>query len=164
MFAAIDRVIIWTTAIIVAVLMLAMVGSIIAGVFFRYVLNDALPWPEEFARFAQIWVSMLGAGLVIRYGGHIAVRFIAERVSGPVRRMLDLANTALIAVFLGLLIVFGADMSQRVERQTSPALELSMTLPNLALPIGAGLMLYHFIVLALRREGSDRGPPRLRLE
>ena len=36
---------------IAIVLMGIMVAAILVQVFWRYVLNDALPWPEEAARF-----------------------------------------------------------------------------------------------------------------
>ena len=47
-----------------------MVGVILLQVFFRYILNDALNWPDEAARFLMLWMTGLiapsafaGAGL-----------------------------------------------------------------------------------------------------
>lgn len=161
MFAAIDRAIVWTTAAIVALLMGAMVVSILAGVFFRYALNDALTWPEEFARFAMIWVTMLGASLVTRYGGHVAVNALVEKLGNNLRRPVIVFGRLLVALFLGLVIVFGYEMTTRTTRQTSPALGVSMSLPNSALPVGSVLMIYQLLVLTARREGRDNKPPHL---
>jgi len=33
-----------------------MVIVILLQVFFRYVLNNALPWPDELARFLMLWM------------------------------------------------------------------------------------------------------------
>jgi len=38
-----------------------MVLVILAQIFFRYVLNNALPWPEEAARGLMIWMMALVA-------------------------------------------------------------------------------------------------------
>lgn len=155
-FAAIDRTIVWATVLVVALLMAAMVASVVAGVFFRYALSSALPWPEEFARFAMIWVTMLGASLVLRYTGHIAVLFLVDWLPAQARRAVLLLGKLLVALFLVLLLVNGIDMTQRVQRQTAPAMRISMSVPNLALPVGAALMLYHLGVLAFAR--GYRGP------
>ncbi|MDA9735148.1 TRAP transporter small permease subunit, partial [SAR116 cluster bacterium] len=34
-----------------------MVIVILLQVFFRYVLNNALPWPDELARFLMLWMT-----------------------------------------------------------------------------------------------------------
>ena len=36
-----------------------MVLVILAQVFFRYVLNNALAWPDEAARFLMLWMTAL---------------------------------------------------------------------------------------------------------
>ena len=160
----IDRAIIWLTAIAVVALMLTMVGSILLGVFFRYVVNAALPWPEELARFAMIWLTMLGAGLVVRYGGHIAVTFLANRLRGFPSRVVGWFGRAVVVLFLSLLLWFGVDMTDRAGRQRSAALEWSMSVPNLAIPIGAALMIYHLGMVAFRREHVDGIPPPIPFE
>jgi TRAP-type C4-dicarboxylate transport system permease small subunit len=105
----------------------------------------------------MIWVTMLGAGLVMRYGGHIAVTFVISRLRhGPMFVVLW-TSRILIIFFLALLLWFGADMTGRAGRQRSAALEWSMSVPNFAIPLGAALMLYHMGVAMIRRE--DRGVP-----
>ena len=41
-------------SVLAAILLALMVVIILAQVFFRYVLNAALPWPEEAARFLML--------------------------------------------------------------------------------------------------------------
>jgi TRAP-type C4-dicarboxylate transport system permease small subunit len=149
MFQTIDRVIVWTTASAIVLLMGCMVVGIVLGVFFRYVVNAALPWPEEFARFAMIWVTMLGSGLVLRYSGHIAVTFLAEALPPRVQIVLAWIGRLLVAAFLALMFVKGIEMTQIVARQTAPAMQISMSIPNLSLPVGAFLMLYHLVVVSV---------------
>jgi TRAP-type C4-dicarboxylate transport system permease small subunit len=162
--ARLDSAIIWLTAIAVVSLMLTMVASILAGVFFRYVVNAALPWPEELARFAMIWLTMLGAGLVTRYGGHIAVTIFVGRLRGGPKLLVMWLGRAAVVLFLVLLLWFGADMTGRAGRQHSAVLGWSMSIPNLAIPLGAGLILYHLGMIFFRREDAEGRPPPLPFE
>ena len=59
-----------------------MVLVILAQVFFRYALNDALPWPEEAARFGMLWMTGLIAPLAYRRGGFVAIDMV-ERALPP---------------------------------------------------------------------------------
>ena len=161
MLTRIDRAIILLTSIAIVLLMLTMVGSILGGVFFRYVLNAALPWPEELARFAMVWLTMLGAGLVVRYGGHIAVTFVVNRLENWPKLLVGWFARGVVVFFLGMLLWFGVDMTDRAGRQRSAALEWSMSIPNLAMPLGAALMLFHLGMVTLRREDAGVRPPRL---
>ena len=57
---------------------LIMVIVIIIQVFFRYVLNNALPWPDEVARFFMLWMTGLIAPSAYRWGGFVSIE-IFER-------------------------------------------------------------------------------------
>ena len=52
---------------------LLMVIVIIIQVFFRYVLNNALPWPDEVARFLMLWMTALIAPSAYRWGGFVSI-------------------------------------------------------------------------------------------
>ncbi len=50
-----------------------MVLVILAQVFFRYVLNNALAWPDEAARFLMLWMTALIAPSAMRWGGFVSI-------------------------------------------------------------------------------------------
>ena len=52
---------------------LLMVIVIIIQVFFRYVLNNALPWPDEVDRFLMLWMTGLIAPSAYRWGGFVSI-------------------------------------------------------------------------------------------
>ena len=62
-----------------------MVVVIIIQVFFRYVLNNALPWPDELARFLMLWMTGLIAPSAYRWGGFVSIdileRFLPKLLS-----------------------------------------------------------------------------------
>ena len=159
MFDRIDTGIRRTTAFIVIVLMAAMTFSTLLGIYYRYVLSNALTWPEELARYAMVWVTCLGSSLALRYGEHVAVEFIVQRLPAAAGRRVLLGGRLLVLLFLCLMVIYGAEMTGRVSHQESAALEISMSIPNLAIPVGGVLMIYHLLVLMVRPEGgAPHGP------
>ena len=64
---------------------LLMVIVIIIQVFFRYVLNNALPWPDEVARFLMLWMTGLISPSAYRWGGFVSIdmlqRFLPKTLS-----------------------------------------------------------------------------------
>ena len=64
---------------------LLMVIVILVQVFFRYVLNNALPWPDEVARFLMLWMTGLIAPSAYRWGGFVSIdlleRFLPKLIS-----------------------------------------------------------------------------------
>ena len=62
-----------------------MVVVIMIQVFFRYVLNNALPWPDEVARFLMLWMTGLIAPSAYRWGGFVSIdmleRFLPKIIS-----------------------------------------------------------------------------------
>ena len=72
-----------------------MVVFILTQVFFRYVLNSALPWPDEAARFAMLWMTGLMAPTAYRRGGFVAIDMMARALPRAVARMARCARLCL---------------------------------------------------------------------
>lgn len=60
------------------VLLVAMVTVILMQVFYRYVLNSALSWPEEASLALMIWMMALMAPSAYRWGGFVAIDLVSE--------------------------------------------------------------------------------------
>ena len=61
-----------------AVCMAAMVAIILAQVFFRYVVGNALAWPEEAARFLMLWAAGLMIATAFRRGGFVSIDMLVR--------------------------------------------------------------------------------------
>lgn len=118
-----------------------MVGVILAQVVARYVLNDALPWSEEAARFGMLWMTGLIAPMAYRRGGFVAID-MAERALPPrAGAALVLALLAVSLVVLVYAIPLGSNHVQSGCLFRSSSLYLPFTLEaGLPLP-GTGLAL-----------------------
>ena len=84
------------------VAILLMVVVIMIQVFFRYVLNNALPWPDEVARFLMLWMTGLIAPSAYRWGGFVSID-ILERFLPKI--MSNLLILFLLTLSLGVLII-----------------------------------------------------------
>ena len=79
----------------------AMVVAILIQVFFRYILNNALPWPDEAARFCMLWMTGLMAPTAFRSGGFVAIDVIDSLLPS---KALQLLQVILLVVCLVVLI------------------------------------------------------------
>ncbi|MBB4121967.1 TRAP transporter small permease [Martelella radicis] len=86
----------WTGALLMGL----MVVVILVQVFFRYVLNDALAWTEELARFLMLWMVSLMAPTAFRHGGFISIdtikRFLPERPAAILNLVLLLVSAIVL--------------------------------------------------------------------
>ncbi|WP_299830898.1 TRAP transporter small permease [uncultured Roseobacter sp.] len=79
-----------------------MVTAILIQVFYRYVLNNALPWPDEAARFCMLWMTGLMAPTAFRRGGFVAIDTVVRLLPARIGALISLL---LLFVSLGVLIV-----------------------------------------------------------
>jgi TRAP-type C4-dicarboxylate transport system permease small subunit len=79
-----------------------MVVAILIQVVFRYVLNHALPWPDEAARFCMLWMTGLMAPTAYRRGGFVAIDMLAlalPRIAGQLLTLFLLLMSLLVLIF-----------------------------------------------------------------
>ena len=125
-------------AVLVVACFAYMTGAVLAQVFGRYLLNYSISWTEETARFAQIWVVLVGAGIAMRRGLHVAVEVLAAMLPLRLRRILSIVIVCGCLWLLGV-VVYGSfaliELGWMFE--TSPVLQIPMWIIYLSLPIGA---------------------------
>lgn len=83
-----------------------MVVATLVQVVFRYVLNNALPWPDEAARFCMLWMTGLMAPTAFRRGGFVAIDMFTlalPRILGTILSLL-LLLISLVVLFVALRI------------------------------------------------------------
>ena len=54
-------------------LLAAMATMVFANVALRFLTDHSILWVEEASRYAMVWLTFIGAGPVLRYGGHIGI-------------------------------------------------------------------------------------------
>lgn len=84
-----------------------MVVAILIQVFFRYVLNNALPWPDEAARFMMLWLTGLMAPTAYRRGGFVAIDMVLVALPEKLGAILSLILLAVAGAVLALAVQIG---------------------------------------------------------
>lgn len=72
-----------------------MVAFILAQVFSRYIMGNALSWPEEASRFLMLWSAGLMIASAFRRGGLVAIDLVSGLLPQALRHILTLALLAL---------------------------------------------------------------------
>ena len=132
---------------VAAVLVLAEIAILFAGVVSRYVFHQPILWSDELASAIFLWLAMLGAVVALRRDEHMRMTAIVGKVSPPVRAFLDVLAVAAALTFLLLVVYPAYEFAHDEAVITTPALEISNAFRAAALPIGIALML----VIALMR-------------
>jgi TRAP-type transport system small permease protein len=145
-----------------ALCMLVIVAAVGAGILFRYALGAPLFWTDEVARFALIWMTFLGAAvLMFVEGGHITVDVLLARVRPSTRRAMALVAD-LFVLAISAVVVVGSYfwMFARYEH-LSPALNIPMGYIYVAIPLGGalgGVIVGRRVVRRLRGESEPWRP------
>ena len=138
----------------------ALFGSMVAvttlGVFFRYVMNDALPWAEEADRYLFIWLSFVGASITMRHKGHIAVDLLLRYVRPRWRRRLVLAAQASVLAFLGIVFQASLPVIELTSETRATATDIPLSWVYLAVPTGCILIAVETLRLMARARAESR--------
>lgn len=142
-----DRLFLRANRLVVIALLAAMAVMVFANVALRFTTDRSILWVEEASRYVMIWLTFLGAGLVLRYGGHIGIETLHERLPrhAPLLRALIVA---LLLGFFSFMVWIGLRYAFLTWGQTTPVLEIPIGAVYLAMPIGFALMIVHLLLMA----------------
>ncbi len=138
-------------AVACVIALIAMFALGVATVFFRFVVESSLAFPEELIRYLFVWVTALGSAIAYRRNYHAAIGVVVDRLPGESKRIALLAATSAGIVFFSIMIYQGLRLTTRVVPQISPALEVSMAWVYAAIPAGGALLLVFALELFLRQ-------------
>ncbi len=128
-------------------LLAAMSVIIFTNVALRYLTDSSLEWAEEVARHMMIWLTFLGAGPVLRYGGHIAVENLQDTLPRPLAVALRTVVAALLFGFFGFMVWYGWLYMQRTMFQLTPVTQIPFAYIYSAMAIGGLLLIVHFLLI-----------------
>ena len=120
-------------------------------VFYRYVLNAPLRWPEELSRLLLVWLTYVGALVLPELGLHVAVGVVHGRLAPRWRRVADILADVLAVAFFGVLVVAGLSLMRSMVDIRLPALQLPLNLLFAVIPVTGALQVYVHAVAAVRR-------------
>jgi TRAP-type C4-dicarboxylate transport system permease small subunit len=133
----IEKVIVYLCYILVSL----MVINTVTGVFFRFVLNNALSWTDEVGRYMMIWVGFFGCYLAARDDSHVGIQMFVDLFKPGVRHVFYVAARLVVIAFLVIILAKSGEQLGLLKIQKSSALEIPMAVPYSAVTFGIFMML-----------------------
>ena len=153
--ARIDQALGWLVEVPAALLVVADIGVLLAGVVARFVLHSPLVWSDELASILFLWLAMFGAVIALRRAEHMRMTAIVARLSPGGRALMEAVATCACLAFLALVLRPAWQHASDEGDITTSALEISNLWREIAMPIGIALMGI-FAILRLLREASAK--------
>jgi tripartite ATP-independent transporter DctM subunit len=138
-----------------ALLVVAEIVILFAGVVARYGLHRPLIWSDELASILFLWLAMLGAAVAFRRAEHMRMTAVVASARPATGAYLDVVATCAALAFLLLIAWPACEYAYEESFITTPALQIPNTWRAAALPAGIGLMAL-FAFLRLARVGNVR--------
>jgi tripartite ATP-independent transporter DctM subunit len=139
--ARIDAAIFMVAAIPAALLVLAEIAVLLAGIIGRYAFHSPIIWSDELAGILFLWLAMLGSVLAFQRNEHMRMTAIVSMLGPGARAFLDVVAVAASLAFLLLVIHPAYEFAADEVYVTTPALDIVNAWRAAALPVGFGLML-----------------------
>src|ERR1700759_5079543 len=155
LLASLERVLGLLVEIPAAILVVAEIVILFAGVVARYGLHRPLIWSDELASILFLWLAMLGAAVAFRRAEHMRMTAIVASTKPATRAYLDVVATSAALAFLLLIAWPACEYAYEESFITTPALQIPNIWRAAALPAGIGLMAL-FAFLRLARAGDVR--------
>jgi TRAP-type C4-dicarboxylate transport system permease small subunit len=135
------------------VLITCLTAITLTQVFCRYFLGFAFSWAEELVRYMGIYAALLGVCMCYKMSDAdlISVQAVMNRVPSGIRTVLLKVTLAVNLFFMIAVIAASFPLIKNliVHPQLSPALQLPMYVPYLAVPISMFILLIFYINSAL---------------
>jgi len=135
---------------------LIMVGAVLLQVVVRSFTTFSLVGTEEVANYAQLWLVLVGSGVALRFGRHVAVDIVVSFLPQKIRFYISLLNAAAILWFLSLVFEGSLPLIDMGTFQKSPALGLPMWTMYASLSVGAVYMAFELVLSLLPGSEADR--------
>lgn len=124
----------------------AMAIMVFANVVLRFLTDNSILWVEELSRYLMIWLTLIGAGLVLRYGGHIGIENLQEKLPGQAHRIRMIIFGLMLAFFVFMFVV-GVRYAIFTWGQSTPVMDIPVGAVYLAMPIGFALLIVHALIM-----------------
>ncbi len=124
-----------------ALLVLAEIVILSAGVLYRFVLHRPILWTDELASILFLWLAMLGSVIALNRGQHMRLTAIVAGMPARRRALLETFAIGVTLLFLLFLLPHAWEYAQDEWFIETPALGWSNVVRAGSIPVGFALML-----------------------
>lgn len=117
--------------------MIAIVVSTSLSVIFRYLLESPLIWANDAGTLALVWVTFVGAAVLLKEGGHVAITGLVNRLPRRGLLVAGLFSSLVIGVSMVTVGWFAVRAAQVQWGQEIVALHLSRAFYSIPIVVAA---------------------------
>ncbi len=138
-----DRIIMGACCILFALMVIIGTYQIVT----RYFFNSPSTFSEELLTYSFTWMALLASAYVFGKRDHMRMGFVADKIKGNAKRVLDICIEVLIMAFSLLALVWGGySIMQLSMQQKTASLGVPMGTIYTILPIvGAAIVIYSIL-------------------
>jgi len=125
-----------------------LVIDVLWQVFGRYVLGQSFSFTEEFARFALIWLSILGAAYLNGKREHLTMDFLLQKLSPEkLKKRKRIIEVFMFTFALVVMVIGGGNLvyTTLYLGQVSPAMHVSLGYVYSIIPISGLLIMFYAV-------------------
>jgi TRAP-type transport system small permease protein len=135
--------------IVLVILMIIMLVDMMLGVFFRYVVGQALFWSEEVGTLCLIWLTFVGSAIGVTRDSHFAINMLLEHLRPRNQRILRMIIALLIMLFGFVLAPYGLDLTIRNSTSITPGLGINLSCQYASAFVGGVMIVCYALVLVV---------------
>ena len=127
---------------IMVVTFVIMVVSCFAQVVNRNIFKVPVSGFEEAAKYSMVYMVLLGTEMGLRDGTQISVTAVVDMLKGPVKKIVMIISKGIVVLVSAALFYQSIGLVQRqiISGQTSPGLQIPMSIPYFALVLSFGII------------------------
>jgi len=149
----------WIVLRILGVLLIVLFGINMYAVFFRYVLNDPLPWPVPISRILLVWIALVGISVALKEGEHVAIEGAVRSLPSKYEKLIRLFGYLVIGIWVGVVIWQGWLATARADQlmMITSKLQISFKWRLMAIPVSGVIQLIHILACPSIVEKAMKG-------
>lgn len=134
------------------ILLSGMATLAFAGVITRYVFHMPIAFTEELEVNGLVWLTLFGTASAFRRNKHLRMLFIQDKMSEPVRRLVNIGINMLCIMLFTTLGYLGylQILDEHLLEITSESLSIPQWIYTSCIPIGCGLIVIRIVQSTFR--------------
>ena len=128
---------------LIALVLGIIVIIMLLAIWSRYVMQAPFGWTEQLSRMLFVWITFLGAAVLYRRNGHIAIDFFQTLLPPAAARGVRILNQVLMLGLFLVLLIYGA-------------LNITPSVYYVSAPVSAALMILFWLEHIVKEALPDR--------
>ena len=138
--------------VVASIALFALFAVAISNIFMRYLFSSPLAWTEEILQMLMVWATFLGASALVRRNEHVLISLLNDRLPSKLARWNEhIFNTGVVLISALVMLYWGAKLLPFSAYRSTPMLNIPYYWIHLAIPVSAGLMIYHSLARLFMR-------------